>query len=217
MKWGFRALAVFAALSALIAFTGWAVAGLPPKPKELPTGDGVTLSLGKNTLSDGEFSQGGSIAKGWLQEYNTEGKPVYLRSRDVQEIAYAGEPEDTGVHHKIEVFQALWHGVEPGQRWQFSIRVKGQISKGYVIAGMEWFSVYKHVVGKVVGYGYNYIAEQDVYPQVTTNWQQITAVSPKLPSNAKCVAVYVQLPEINDMTRVDVKLTNASLVLKASR
>jgi hypothetical protein len=36
---------------------------------------------------------------------------------------------------------------------------------------MEWFSVFKHVVGNVVGYGYSYIAENDVYPQLTTSWQ----------------------------------------------
>jgi hypothetical protein len=215
MKWGFRSLAVFAALSTLIVFTGWAVAGLPPKPKSLPTGTGVAVASGRNTLVDGKFSEPGQIAKGWLQEYNTTGKPSYLHPGDIQEIAYSGQPGDTGVHHKIEIFQALWHGVKPGQRWQFSIHVQGQISKGYVIVGMEWFSVYKHVVGNVVGYGYNYIAEQDVYPHVSTSWQEITAISPKLPSNARCVAVYVQLPEINDTTRLDVKLTNASLVLKA--
>jgi len=116
---------------------------------------------------------------------------------------------------KIEIFQAIWHGVHPGQRWRFSIRVKGKLTRSYVIVGMEWFSVFKHVVGKVVGYGYNYIAEQDVYPQVNGSWQRVTAVSPRLPGNARCVAVYVQLPEINGTSRIDVQVSGASLILSA--
>jgi hypothetical protein len=51
------------------------------------------------------------------------------------------------------------------------VQLKGRLSHGYIIVGMEWFSVFKHVVGNVVGYGYSYIAENDVYPQLTTSWQ----------------------------------------------
>jgi hypothetical protein len=54
--------------------------------------------------------------------------------------------------------------VRGGQRWRFSVQLKGRLSHGYIIVGMEWFSVFKHVVGNVVGYGYSYIAENDVYP-----------------------------------------------------
>lgn len=199
MKRGVRTLAIFAVFSALVVLTGWAFTGLPREPKELPTGANVSAGAGHNVLSDGQFTYGAQVAKGWLQEYNTSGKPFYLDHDGVQEVSYSGQPGDTGVHRRIEVFQGVLHGVRPGQRWQFSIHVEGQISKGYMIAGMEWFN-------------HKYIAEQDVYPHVSTTWQRITVVSPALPSDVLALAVYVQLPEINYMTKLDVRVTGASLI-----
>jgi hypothetical protein len=218
VRWSLRAAAVFAVLTALVLGVGLVFTGLPVPAKTLTSGLGVSPGSGRNVLEDPDFVSdglGGSpMAQGWLQEHNTTGPaPAYIRKNNSQEIAYNGQPGDTGVHHKIEIFQAIWHGVHPGQRWRFSIKVKGQISKGYIIVGMEWFSVFKHVVHHVVGYGYNYIAEQDVYPQLTTSWQRFTAVSPRLPRTARCVAVYVQLPEINYLTHLDVTVAGASLVL----
>jgi hypothetical protein len=212
MKWAIRTAGILAAITALVLCAGLAFAGLPTPPKHLPTGAGVSPGRGRNVLADGAFRAGFPIAKGWLQEYSTTTTPSYLRSDDTQQIMYAGAPGDTGLHRKIEIFQAIWHGVHPGQRWRFSVRVRGKISHGYVIVGMEWFSVFKHVVGNVVGYGYSYIAEQDVYPQLTASWQRVTAISRPLPGNARCVAVYVQLPEINGSTRIDIQVSGASLI-----
>jgi hypothetical protein len=218
VRYRLRTLAIFTALVALVLGVGLVFTGLPAPAKTLPTGVGVSAGTGRNVLEDPGFTRNGRdgspVAAGWLQEYNTTGPaPVYIRKNDSQEIAYNGQPGDTGVHHKVEVFQAIWHGVHTGERWRFSIELKGQISKGYIIAGMEWFSIFKHVVHHVVGYGYSYIAEQDVYPHLTSSWQRVTVVSPRLPSNARCVAVYVQLPEINYMTHIDVTLAAASLRL----
>jgi hypothetical protein len=213
MKWALRTGSILVAIAALVLCAGLAFAGLPTPPKHLPTGVGVSPGSGRNVLVDGAFRAGNRIARGWLQEYSTTTAPSYLRFGSVQEIAYAGSPGDTGLHRKIEVFQAIWHGVHPGQRWRFSVRVKGRLSRAYIIVGMEWFSVFKHTVGKVVGYGYNYIHEQDVYPKLTTSWQRFTAISPPLPGNARCVAVYVQLPEINAASRIDVQVSGASLIL----
>jgi hypothetical protein len=213
MRWAVRTAGILAAIAALVLCAGLAFAGLPTPPGHLPTGAGVSPGLGRNVLVDGAFKAGRRIARGWLQEYSTTTAPSYLRQHGSQEIVYAGAPGDTGLHRKIEIFQAIWDGVHPGQRWRFSVRVRGRISHGYVIVGMEWFSVFKHVVGNVVGYGYNYIAEQDVYPHLAASWQRVTAVSQPLPANARCVAVYVQLPEINGSTRIDVQVSGASLIL----
>ena len=213
MRWLARTIGILAAIAALVLCAGLAFAGLPTPPKHLPTGSGVPAGHGRNVLVDGGFMSGGRVAKGWLQEYSTITAPSYGRRGGVQQIAYAGAAGDTGLHRKIEIFQAIWHGVHPGERWRFSIRVKGKLTHAYVIVGMEWFSVFKHVVGKVIGYGYNYIAEQDVYPQLDGSWQRVTAVSPRLPGNARCVAVYVQLPEINGTSRIDVQVSGASLIL----
>jgi hypothetical protein len=211
MKWLIRTGGIIVALAALVLCTGLAFTGLPPQPKHLPTGDGVRPGRGRNVLIDSRFARGGRIASGWLQEYSTTTKPFYKRAAGSEEIAYTGVSGDTGLHRKIEIFQAVWHGVHPGQRWRFSIRIKGQIAKGYALVGMEWFSVFKHVVHHVVGYGYHYINEQDVYPQVSTSWQRVTAVSPPLPRTARCVAVYVQLPEINASTRLIVHVSGPQL------
>jgi len=215
MRWLARTIGILIAIAALVLCAGLAFAGLPKPPKHLPTGSGVPAGHGRNVLVDGRFLSGGRVAKGWLQEYSTTTAPSYGRRGGVQQIGYTGAPGDTGLHRKIEIFQAIWHGVHPGERWRFSIRVKGKLTRAYVIVGMEWFSVFKHVVGKVVGYGYNYIAEQDVYPQINGSWQRVTAVSPPLPGNARCVAVYVQLPEINGSSRIDVQVSGASLIRDA--
>ena len=213
MRWVLRTAGVLVVIAGLVLGTGLAFAGLPAPPKHLPTGAGVSAGHGRNVLQDGTFAAGRPLAKDWLQEYSTTTAPFYARQDDTQEIAFSGSAADTGLHRKIEVFQATWHGVHPGQRWRFSVQIKGHLSHGYVIVGMEWFSVFKHVVGNVTGYGYNYIAESDVYPQVTESWQRVTAVSPPLPRSARCVAVYVQLPEISAATRVQVQIRGASLIL----
>jgi hypothetical protein len=212
MRWLARTVGILLAIAALVLCAGLAFAGLPKPPHHLPTGAGVPAGRGRNVLVDGGFLSGGRVAKGWLQEYSTTTAPSYLRSGGTEQITYDGAPGDTGLHRKIEIFQAIWHGVHPGERWRFSIRVKGKLSHAYLIVGMEWFSVFKHVVGNVVGYGYNYIAEQDVYPQLSSSWQRVTAVSRPLPGNARCVAVYVQLPEINGSSKIDVQVTGASLI-----
>jgi hypothetical protein len=213
MKWALRTGAILVAIAALVLCAGLAFAGLPTPPKHLPTGAGVSAGTGRNVLADGAFRSGSRVATGWLQEYSTTTPPTYRRFGGIQQITFTGRPGDTGLHRKIEIFQAIWHGVHPGERWRFSIRVRGRLSHAYIIAGMEWFSVFKHVVGKVTGYGYSYIAEQDVYPQLTSSWQRVTAISPPLPGNARCVAVYIQLPEINGSSQIDVQVSGASLIL----
>jgi hypothetical protein len=206
MKWAIRTCGVLATIAALVLCAGIAIGGVP-KFKNLPTGQGVSRGTGRNVLLDPGFSRGGPVAMNWLPEYSTTTAPFYLRHNDSEEIAYVGNSGDSGLHRKIEIFQSLWHGVYPGQRWRFSMRLRGQLSKAYIIVGMEWFSVHKPL--------YKYIAEQDVYPQVTMSWQQVTVVSPPMPKMARCVAVYVQLPEINPMSRIDVWISGPSLILTA--
>jgi hypothetical protein len=204
MRWAVRTAAVLVGLAALVLGTGLAFAGLPTPPKHLPTGFGVGRGQGRNVLLDGNFAAGGRVAAGWSPEYSTAGRPFFARHGDAEEVAYAGRAGDTGPHRKIEIFQATWHDVRPGQRWQFSVQVKGQMSHAYVIVGMEWFSVATPI--------YRYLAEQDVYPRVAGSWQRVTVTSPRLPVTARCVAVYVQLPEINASSRIDVEIRGASLV-----
>jgi hypothetical protein len=38
-------------------------------------------------------------------------------------------------------------------------------------------------------------------------------VSPPLPGDARCLAVYVQLPELNPSSHLDVEISGASLIL----
>ena len=201
---GARTAGMLVALAAVVAGAGLAVSGLPAPPKDLPTGAATAAGAGRNVLLDGNFTRGSAVAAGWLPEHSTVSTPSFLRHGDAEEVAYAGRPGDTGLHRKIEIFQATWHNVRPGQRWRFSVRVEGQMSKAYMIVGMEWFSVAKPI--------YRYLAEQDVYPKVSTSWQRVTVVSPPLPSAARCLAVYVQLPEINPSSRIDVQISGASLI-----
>lgn len=205
MKWALRTAGILTVIAALVLCAGLAFARLPTPPKHLPTGAGVSAGAGRNVLADGGFRSGSPVASGWSPEYSTASKPFFLRRDGSEEIAYAGQPGDTGLHRKVEIFQAIWRGVHPGQRWRFSVRVRGRLSHAYIIAGMEWFSVAKPT--------YRYIAEQDVYPQLTTSWQRVTAISPPLPGNARRVAVYVQLPEINGSSRIDIQISGASLIL----
>jgi len=198
-----RAAGILAAIGAVVVGAGMAVAGLPAPPRSLPTGAGAGPGDGRNVLTDGDFTRGGLVAAGWSPESSVTGRPFYLRRGDAEEVAYAGLPGDTGPRRKIEIFQATWHDVGPGQRWRFSVRVKGQLSKAYMIVGMEWFSVARPI--------YRYVAEQDVYPRVSPAWQRVTVVSPPLPQTARCLAVYVQLPEINPSSRIDVEISGASL------
>jgi hypothetical protein len=205
MKWVLRTAGIMAGIAALVLGAGLVFTGIPTEAKHLPTGAGVGQGIGHNVLLDSRFSDGGRVANGWLQEYSTSSAPFYKRGNEIEEIAYAGKSGDTGPHRKIEIFQATWHAVGPGQRWRFSIRVRGQIFKGYIIVGAEWFSVHKSL--------YKYIAEQDVYPRVNANWQEVTALTPPLPNSASILAVYIQIPEINPATRVDISLTEPSLIL----
>lgn len=198
-----RAAGILAGIAALVVAAGLAVTGLPSPPRNLPTGSGIAPGAGRNVLVDGNFTNGGPVAAGWSPESSVTGRPFYLRHGDVEEVAYAGRPTDTGPHHKIEIFQATWHDVRSGQRWRFSVRVEGQMSKAYMLVGMEWFSVARPI--------YRYLAEQDVYPSVSASWLRVTVVSPPLPRAARCLAVYVQLPEINPSSRIDVEITGASL------
>ena len=199
-----RTAGVLVALAGVVAGAGLAASGLPSPPRDLPTGAGAGPGTGPNVLLDGNFTRGRAVAAGWLPEHSTVGRPFFLRHGDGEEVAYAGRPGDTGLHRKIEIFQATWRDVRPGQRWRFSVRVEGQMSRAYMIVGMEWFSVAKPI--------YHYLAEQDVYPRVSTSWQRVTVVSPPLPGTARCLAVYVQLPEINPASRIDVRITGASLI-----
>jgi hypothetical protein len=205
MKWALRTAGIMAGIAALVLGAGLVFTGIPTEAKRLPTGIGVSPGTGRNVLLDSRFSDGSRVAKGWLQEFSTATVPFYERSSGIEEIVYAGTSGDTGLHRKIEIFQATWHGVRPGQRWRFSIRVRGQISRDYIIVGAEWFSVRKRL--------YKYIAEQDVYPHVNMNWQQVTAVTPPLPKSAAALAVYIQIPEINSLSRINISLTEPSLML----
>jgi hypothetical protein len=200
-----RTAGILAGIAALVLCAGLAFAGLPTPPRHLPTGAGVSGGTGRNVLADGSFTSGGPVAAGWSPEYSTAGRPFFLRRDDAEEVAYAGQPGDTGLHRKIEIFQPAWHDVRPGQRWRFSVRVRGQMAKAYVIVGMEWFAVAKPI--------YRYLAEQDVYPKLTTSWQRVTVQSPPLPAAARCLAVYVQLPELNPSSRLDIEISSASLIL----
>ena len=199
-----RTAGILVALAAVVAGAGLAVSGLPAPPKDLPTGAGTAPGAGRNVLLDGNFTRGAAVATGWLPEHSTVGRPFFLRHGDDEEVAYAGRPGDTGLHRKIEIFQATWHNVQAGQRWRFSVRVEGQMSKAYMIVGMEWFGAAKPI--------YRYLAEQDVYPKVSTSWQRVTVVSPPLPGTARALAVYEQLPEINPSSRIDVRITGAALI-----
>ena len=131
---------------------------------------------------------------------------------DGQRIMYAGQPADAGPGHKIEVFQADFTNVRPGQQWRFQVTINGTVFKSYVIVGMEWFDIFKHTDHGVTAYGWRYIGEADVYPHVAAGAQQVAVTSPPLPARSAALAVYVQLPEINQATSISVTISNPSLV-----
>lgn len=205
MKWALRTAGIMAGIAVLVLGAGLVFTGMPTEAKRLPMGVGVNPGIGRNVLPDSRSADGSRVLKGWFQEYSTTTAPFCEWRDGTQEIVYTGKSGDTGARRKIEIFHATLHRVGPGQRWRFSIRVRGQIFKAYIIVGAEWYSVQKSL--------YKYIAEQDVYPRLNMNWQEVTVVTPPLPKSAKALAVYIQIPEINSMTRVDVLLTEPSLIL----
>jgi hypothetical protein len=193
--WARTALAT-AAIAAVVVGVGAIFAGLPAAPKNLPTGLGSHLIKGQNVLSN-------SVS--WSKEYSTVSKPTVVRNHGVVEVTYVGRRGDIGVHRKVEVFQGVYRGVEPGQRWEFSVRLRGLVVKTYAIVGMEWFNSH----GKWAG-------ETDVYPPLGRTYRRVIVIK-TLPEGAKYLAVYVQLAEINALTRIDVTATSAMLVKLAGR
>lgn len=187
-----RTIMASATIAAVVVGAGLALTGLPAPAKDLPTGLGVRIVNGRSVLAH--------EASAWAQEYSTTVKPTIIRHQDSVEVAYAGQAEDTGLHRKVEVFQGVYHGVAAGQRWVFSIRLRGVVVKTYAIVGMEWFNSH----GKWAG-------EKDVYPPIDRTYQR-ASVGQTLPHGAKYLAVYVQLPEINPQTRLDVTAASATLV-----
>jgi hypothetical protein len=192
MRLWLRTVMASVAIAAVVVGAGLALTGLPAPAKNLPTGLGGRAVSGRSVLMDKPSA--------WAQEYSTTLRPTIIRHGSSVEVAYVGQEKDTGLHHKVEVFQGVYHGVAAGQRWIFSIRLRGLVIKTYAIVGMEWFNAH----GKWVG-------EKDVYPPVGSLYQR-SLVAETLPAGAKYLAVYVQLPEINPQSRLDVTATSASLV-----
>jgi hypothetical protein len=186
-----KTILVLAGIAVIVFGVGFAFTGLPTPAKNLPTGLGGSSAHGRNVLRSGVT---------WAREYTTASKPWLIRHKSSMEVAYVGEPGDTGLHRKVEVFQGVYHNVAPGQEWVFSVRLRGLIVKSYVIVGMEWFTS----SGKWAG-------EKDIYPPVTETYQRMT-VATVLPPKAQYLAVYVQLPEINPSTRIDISASSASLI-----
>jgi hypothetical protein len=189
---------ILVGLAMLVLGVGYLFTGLPAPAKNLPTGLVAHFSgYGHNVLGDTADMR--TQVNTWDREDTTAGKPVVLTRKGTVEVAYAGEPEDTGTKRKIEVFQATSHGVTSGQRWIFSVRMRGMIIKSYADVGMEWFNAQ-----------WKWMGEKDVYPSITGTDRRFE-VSTVLPANARHLAVYVQLPEINPATRIDVIASAVSL------
>jgi hypothetical protein len=207
MKWALRTVAVMAVIAALVVCVGLAFTGTPTQAKYLPTGQGVSQGSGPNVFHNSHASVRRQGANGWLKEYSTTTAPMYGRRGNGTRITFTGSSDDTGSHRRIEVFQASWHTVRPGQVWRFSIKIRGQISKDYIIIGIEWIGGPRAP--------YQYLSEQDVYPQISNNWQRATVVTPPLPKSAKSVTAYIQIPEVNPMSRIDAWFADPSLVLSS--
>ena len=189
--WTRTTLAV-TAIAGLVVGAGLLLTGLPAPAQSLPTGLGARQVSGRSVLT--------RRASAWAQEYSTTVRPTIVRHRDSVEVSYIGRASDTGLHREVEVFQGVYHGVAAGQRWVFSVRLRGLVVKSYAVVGMEWFNSN----GKRAG-------EKDVYPPIGHTYQR-ALVAETLPRGAKYVAVYVQLPEINPQTRLDVTAMSAALV-----
>jgi hypothetical protein len=207
MKWAFRTVVIMTGIAALVLCAGLAFTGMPTQAKYLPTGQGISQGSGRNVLLKSRASTRSRVANGWLMAYSTAGVPAYERRDNSIEVTYMGSANDTGPHRRIAVFRASWHAPRPGQRWQFSIRMSGQISKDYIVVGIEW-------AGGTTA-PYQYISEQDVYPRITINRQRTTVITPRLPKSVKTVTAYIQIPEINPMSRIDVWFADPSLALSS--
>ena len=156
----------------------------------------------------------------WSDENSTVIQPNYRSAPpNGQEILYAGQPGDgvplTIGSRKIEVFQAnvgypfeqqgVQSSVKPGQQWRFQVTIRGFTIKSYVMVGMEWFTLRKP---KVI-----YLGEADVYPHISGVPEQVSVTCPPLPASVRALAIYIQLPEVNPGTRIDVTVSNPYLVL----
>jgi len=172
---------------------------------QLPTGQTTTLAsiYGPNALPHPKHD--------WKDEYSTAAPPTYRLVPSGQEIIYTGQPGDAvplkdGGTRKVEVFEAALTNIKPGQQWRFEVTIEGTAVKTYVIVGEEWF-----VPGKPID---RWRGEVDAYPHINVSvTEQIAVTSPRLPARSVALAVYVQLPEINPHTRLDVTISDPYLVL----
>ncbi len=224
VRYGFRraprtkVIASLASITLVVVGIGAIVTGGFTTVPHLPTGivTGAQARVhGTNVLKDPALAgkAGNGIAIDWKDQHSTAVPATYRIVPGGQEIMYAGQPGDAGPGHKIEVFQADFSHVRPGQHWRFEVTIQGTTRKSYVIVGMEWFDLFKHTVNGVTGYGWKYIGEADVYPHITPlAAQQVAVTSPALPAHATALAVYVQLPEINPDTSIKVTISDPSLI-----
>jgi hypothetical protein len=185
-------------LAALVIGVEIMFSGLPRPVTPPPTGLGGSPGRGTNVL--GLAADTWTRANTWAKEDTIAGTPTFIRHTTSIEIVYAGVPEDTGGHRKLEVFQAIDRGVVAGQLWVFSIRLRGLVVKSYTDVGIEWF-----------GKDWKWMAEKDVYPPLTGSYQRVT-VAKVLPDGARYLAVFVQLEQINPATRIDISASGASLI-----
>ena len=197
-------------LAAVVVGLGAIITGgftaLPHLPTGVITAAQAAEQQNPNVLKNPAFSAPArhELATYWKDEHSTAIPAEYRTVPGGQQITYAGQPGDTGPGHKLEVFQAALAGVRPGQQWRFAVTIQGTVVKSYTIAGMEWFTR---------GSPGRFISASDVYPHVTSEPGRFAVTSPPLPGNAVALAVYVQLPEINPATAINVTISNPSLTL----
>jgi hypothetical protein len=184
-------------LAGLVVAVGIVFSGVPRPHRTPPAGLGGSPGRGVNALRLAGDTW--TRVNTWAQENTTAGRPALVRHATSTELTYAGVPGDTGGHRKLELFQAVERAAA-GQRWVFSILLRGTVVKSYADVGVEWF-----------GANWKWMAEKDVYPPLTAAYQRVT-VARVLPAGARYLAVYVQLAEINPATRIDVSASSASLI-----
>ena len=202
-----------ASIAAIVVGLGVIITGgfttIPHLPTGVETAAQAAQPHGRSFLQDGRFTvkgTGNRPAWHWGTEDSTSGPVTYQLTRGGQRILYTGQAGDTGNMHKIEIFQGILKNVKPGERWRFELTVAGTTKRSYLIVGTAWFaSPQLHSdAGKFLG-------EADVYPGVTRAPERVAVTTPALPPDTIALAVYLQLPEINPASKVDITISNAAL------
>lgn len=151
-----------------------------------------------NLITNGSFELGSGLATDWDSEGSVAGTPTYSLAtsnikdgKQSQRIQYAGEAGDTDT--VFAIYQAPISDVSPGDVLTAEIYISGTLTNAYCLFGIEGFEV-----------DTSYISEHSTAITSVDGTPTKYTVQYTCPALTDYVAVFIQFPEVNDPSDIDV-------------